>query len=257
MNKIVTRILKDFRLKSWFAARKLGIKNYQVHKIVLSEQKLIYIPIPKNACTSTKQMLHRIEFGREFDTTRPVNDPYVDIHDYYKKREGAFTGTEDLNSLTDYNRFAIIRNPVERLISCYRNRVIDLGDLKTDASSLHKYGLSATPDLNTFVMNLKKYRKASKSIEHHSRPQSAFLGDTLRYLDYVFPIEDLDRLQQFLKPFSPGLTFLKRKSGGTKIEVADLTEDALRSAVRFYKKDFRLLQNYYSAEDLLNIYNLR
>lgn len=257
MNKRVTQILKDIRLKGRFAARKLGVQNYQVHKIELSVQKLIYIPIPKNACTSTKQVLHRIEFGREFDTTRPINDPYVDIHDYYKKREGAFTGTEQLNSETDYDRFTIIRDPVERLISCFRNRVIDLGDLKTDTVSLHKYGLSATPDLNTFVMNLKKYRKANKSIEHHSRPQSAFLGDTLHYLDYVFPIEDLDELQQFLKRFSPGVTFLKRKSGGTTIEVADLSEDALRSAVRFYKKDYRLLQNYYSAEDLLNMYNLR
>lgn len=257
MNKRVTRILKDFRLKGLFAARKLGIQNYQVHKIELSEQKLIYIPIPKNACTSTKQVLHRIEFGRVFDTTRPVNDPYVDIHDYYKKRDGAFTGTEKLNSATDYNRFAIIRDPVGRLISCYRNRVIDLGDLKRDAASLHKSGLSAMPDLNTFVMNLKKYRKANKSIEHHSRPQSAFLGGTLRYLDYVIPIEDLEGLQQFLKRYSPGLTFLKRKSGGTKVEVADLSEDALRSAVRFYDEDYGLLQNYYNTEDLLNMYNLR
>lgn len=246
MRKVLKRTFKEIRLKGRFAARKLGIQNYQVHKIVLSEQKLIYIPIPKNACTSTKQVLHRIEFGREFDTTRPVNDPYVDIHDYYKKRDGAFSGTEELKSAKDYNRFAIIRDPVERLISCYRNRVIDLGDLKKDPGSIQKYKLSDTPDLNTFVLNLKIYRKANKSIEHHSRPQSAFLGDTLCYLDSVFRIEDLAGLQQFLKQFSPGLTFLKRKSGGTKVEISDLTPKALRVAHRFYKKDYQLLKKYYT-----------
>lgn len=248
MKKRVTRILKDFRLKGRFAARKLGVQNYQVHQIKLPEQKLIYIPIPKNACTSTKQVLHRIEFGREFDTTRPVNDPYVDIHDYYKKRDGAFTGTEELNSATDYNRFAIIRDPVERLISCYRNRVIDLGDLKNDPVSLQKYKLSEKPDLNTFVMNLKKYRKANKSIEHHSRPQSAFLGGTLRYLDFIFPIEDLEGLQQFLQQFSPGLTFLNRKSGGTKVETSDLSQKALKSAYSFYKKDYQLLKEFFTPQ---------
>lgn len=252
MKKRIIGTLKNLQLKSRFAARRLGFRNYIVHKLDLPEQELIYIPIPKNACTSTKQVLHRMEFGREFDTHRSVNDPYVDIHDYYKKRAGAFTGVEKLSFATDYTRFAILRDPVERLISCYRNRVIDLADLKQNPNSLQKYKLSDEPDLNTFVLNLKKYRKANKSIEHHSRPQSAFVGGTLSYFDSVFKIEDLDDLQLFLKQFSPELTFLKRKTGGTKISVHELSEKAFRFAVRFYKEDYVLLRDYYSAKDLLN-----
>lgn len=237
---------KQLQLMARFACRRIGIKNFQIHQICLQKQRLIYIPIPKNACSSTKEALHEIEFGRPFDAGRPVNAPFINIHDYYKKRPGAFTGTDSLEFAVRFTRFAIVRDPLERLISCYRNRVVDLGDLQNDVYSLQKYKLSAEPDLNTFVLNLMNYRKASKSIEHHSRPQSAFVGGRLDYLDYIFPFEKIDSLNKLLRNYSPTLKMLKRKSGGTKVDISELSEEALEFATWFYKKDYALLKEYYS-----------
>lgn len=246
MKNEIIRLIKEIQLRGRFAARKLGLSDWQVHQICLQDKKLIYIPIPKNACTSIKQALHQIEFGLVYDTTQLAHLPYYGMHDYYNKRPDAFTSTDRIELASDFTRFAVVRDPVERLISCYRNRVVDLEDLKENESSLKKVGLNAMPDINTFVLNLKEYRKANKNIEHHSRPQSAFLGGTLGYLDFVFPMEDLDGLQQFLKQFSPELTFLKRKSGGTKFSVSDLSEDALEIAVQFYREDYKLLKEFYT-----------
>lgn len=252
MKEKITRTYKDIQLYARFAARKLGVPGYQIHQICLSEQKLIYIPIPKNACSSTKEALYEIEFDRRFERSLPINEPYLNIHDYYKKQPKSFVGIGRLTSAVNFTRFAIIRDPVKRLISCYRNRVVDLEELKQDEASIQKLGLDVMPDINTFVLNLKQYRKASKSIEHHSRPQASFLGGTLSYLDEIFPIKDLDELQLFLKSYDLHLKFLKQKSGGTSFSVSDLSDDALKFAIQFYREDYRLLANYYSPDTYLN-----
>lgn len=246
MNRFISRTLKEIRLKSRFAARKLGFPSWQIHQVRLPEQKLIYIPIPKNACTSVKQALHEIEFGRVFDTDRTVNEPFTDVHDFYKKRDNAFTSIQNLQETTDHTRFAIIRDPVERLISCYRNRVLDLGDLRVDTEILDKMGLPEEPDVNAFVLNLANYQKTSKSIEHHSRSQASYLGGTLRYLDKVYPIEEADELYEWLNNYAPDLERLNRKSGGTAVDVSDLSAKALRHAVWFYRRDYKLLKSYYT-----------
>lgn len=245
MKKLI-RIYKELQLFSRFAARKLGIPSYQIHQIYLPEQKLIYIPIPKNACTTIKHALYEIEFARIFDAKRPQNDPYLNIHDYYNKRANAFSSVNELKDASECTRVAIVRDPIERLLSCYRNRVVDLGDLKADLATLNKMNLTAEPDLNTFVLNLKKYRKACNSIEHHSRPQSAFLGGTLKYLDYAFPIEEIDKLHEILLKLSPGLEMQNFKSRGTGIDLSNFSQKALHYAVRFYKKDYALLSKFYS-----------
>ena len=252
MKKIITRTLLDFRLWTQFVARKFGIPGRQIHQICLPDEKLIYIPIPKNACTTVKQVLHQIEFGRVFNANHSVSDPYVDVHDYYLKRRDAFTGNAKLNSASDYTRFTVVRDPVERLISCYRNRVVDLRDLQSDTDILRKKNLSAEPDLEEFVLNLKQYRNASKSIEHHTRPQSLFLGGTLQYFDNIYPFECLNELHDFLRTFSPQLKLLTRKSGGTQVDASGLSDEALASAVQYYERDYTLLSTFYRPNTKMN-----
>jgi len=230
----------------------MGVPGYQIHQIMLPEQKLIYIPVPKNGCTTVKQALHQMEFETAFDTDEPGHEPYVDVHDFYQKREAAFTDKNRLHRNSKFTRLAIIRDPVERLISCYRNRVVDLRDLENDRVSLKKHGLRVDPDINTFVLNLAEYRNASKSIEHHSRPQSSFFGGTLSYLDKIFPMKELNEVQNFLKSYKPDLQFMKRKTGGSAYSASDLSNKALNVAVQFYSQDYKLLIGYYDPKAHLN-----
>lgn len=242
--------LNELKLYFRFTCRKVGIPGYQIHQICLPEQRLIYIPIPKNACTSIKQALHYIRFGELFTIKDEKYAAFKGLHDFYNKRPNAFTGMRRLEKASDFTKFAVVRDPVERLISCYRNRVVDLGDLQSDAVALQKMNLSAEPDLNTFVLNLEKYRKASKSIEHHCRHQSSYLAGSISYLDHIYPIEQIDKLNEMLQSYSSDLKMLNRKSGGTEIDFSDLSQEALEYALLFYQKDYILLSKFYRAKNL-------
>src|SRR5690625_3555688 len=249
---LIKRMLDEMKLYSRYSFRRLGFPGYQVHQIYLPEQQLLYIPIPKNACTSIKHALHEIEFGKRFDSGLPEFSDYREHHDYYKKRANAFTSVSRLKARTDATRFALVRDPVKRLLSCYRNRVVDLEDLKSAKATLKRMNLPSQPDINTFVMNLKGYRKAVKSIEHHSRCQSNFLGGRIDYLDRVFTLDDISGLVDMLRSHAPDLELLKRKKGGTKASLADLSGEALRHAVDFYRKDYDLLKKYVRPRSIID-----
>lgn len=249
----MNNFVRQLKLYGRFALRRLGVPAYQVHQIYLPQKKLLYIPIPKNACTTIKHALHEIEFGQQFTPEKRERLSMVDIHDFYLKRSGAFTGVSRLRR-TNATCFAVVRDPVQRLISCYRNRVVDLGDLSESQHVLQKMGLSADPDLNTFVLNLKGYRKANKSIEHHARPQSEFLSGTLDYLDHIFPIEQMDELKSMLKEYGWEYRMRSVKSGGTSFDIGDLSQQALEFAISYYEEDYRLLADYYAPDKIRNRY---
>ncbi|MGM0545467.1 MAG: sulfotransferase family 2 domain-containing protein [Bacteroidota bacterium] len=244
----IKQLIDDAKLYYRFACRRCGIPSYQIHQIYLPKQKLIYIPIPKNACTSIKHALHEIEFGKRFDADLPEFSDYREHHDYYLKRSNAFTSVNELREKSDCMRFAVIRDPVKRLISCYRNRVVDLGDLESSRSVLKQRGLPVEPDLNTFVLNLAAYRKANKSIEHHARPQAEFLGGAIDYLDRVFTLADIPELLEMLQKHKPGLELRQRKTGGTRRTLADLSPEALEAAISYYRQDYELLAESFSPE---------
>lgn len=245
------RTIDEIRLYYRFSCRRLGLPGYRVHQIYLPEQELVYIPIPKNACTSIKHALHEIEFCRRFDADLPAFSDYREHHDYYNKRAHAFTSVSALREQKDSTRFALVRDPVRRLISCYRNRVVDLGDLRSSKRVLEQLDLPTEPDINTFILNLEEYRGANKSIAHHSRLQSEFLGGTTAYLDRVFTMGDIPELVEMLRSYKPGLELRRRKTGGTKITLSDLSRKALRHAVDFYSADYELLNHFFNVQEIV------
>ncbi len=202
-----------------YACRWLGFPGCQMHQIYLSKQKLIYIPIPKNAFMSVKHALHENEFGKRFNADWPRFSDYREHHDYYLKRPHAFTSVKRLRENSEFLRFALVRDSVKRLISCYRNRVVDLGDLEGSRKLLEQDGITTEPDLNMFVMTLEAYRQHNKNIEHHSRPQSDFLGGTIDYLDEIYTLDQMPNLLKMLQQYKLDLELRRRKTGGTEVQL--------------------------------------
>lgn len=250
----ILALINEARLNFRFAFRKLGIPGYSIHQVYLPKKQLIYIPIPKNACSSIKHALYEIEFGRPFDYDLHEKWGYRDIHNYYKKRPNAFTGKTALEAQRQASIFTLVRDPVKRLISCYRNRVVDLGDLAKSEKKLKRRGLPLKPDLNTFILNLENYREANKIIEHHSRPQQEFLGNSLSYFDHVFTLNNMDELVEMLQGYKQDLEMRREKSGGSAFSLKDLSPEALEKAISFYDQDYELLDAYYSSQKIKREY---
>lgn len=201
-----------------------------------------------------KHAIFEMKFGKAYREAAELHPDNVDIHEFFLSCPDAWTDTRRIAKEKGMYRFAIVRDPVKRLISCYRNRVIDLGDLAQTADHLTKAGLPIMPSLDTFVLHLSEYMKANRSIAHHARPQLEFLGGSLDYLDEVFAFESIPELQKRLGLSERGIELRREKSGGTPVGISQLSEEALRFALEFYREDYKFLHDFYSEATILKSY---
>lgn len=76
--------------------------------IIHREKKLIYWPVPKNACTTVKAIL-----ADDLGISRP--------NPHFAEFETVPVG--EAWKYASYSHIAIIRNPFDRLVSCYRDKI--------------------------------------------------------------------------------------------------------------------------------------
>jgi hypothetical protein len=50
----ISQAMDNITLSSQYLFRRLGMPSFQIHQIYLPKQQLLYIPIPKNTCTTIK-----------------------------------------------------------------------------------------------------------------------------------------------------------------------------------------------------------
>ena len=196
-----------------------------------------YFPIPKVANTSVKAGIREAL-------------PDVDIFDNGNKRMSA-----GLRAMTqDMHRIAVVREPVERGLSGWANRVMHERDVDRSAISkalLKPFGLGPFPDADTFVMNLGKYMAVNDRVRRHLLPQSNYLGDDLSFFHDVYRIDELDRLAADLSArFGRPVTFGRHQTGGPKIKFDDLSRAAAERLTQHFESDYRLLAEHYSPKPL-------
>lgn len=218
--------------------------------IYLKKYKLAYIPVPKNACTTTKHFLYQLQNKREFESFEAGHKKF-NIHNLMPTLQ-----REKWNSLKFFDEidrsntfiFAIVRDPLSRLLSCYKNRVLFHGDISKDIRACKKCkeaGLPEKPDINTFAQNLTFYQENCKSIEHHSRPQVDFIGKDPNFYSKIYPIQNInselwDDLNNIAgeKILTPDK---KLQTGGSKIVIDQLTSENSAKIKHLYTTDYKFL----------------
>lgn len=111
-----------FKLKKIF--RKRSYRNQG--NIILHDKKIIYIPIPKIACTSIKRIFAK-ELGLEIGEQSVCGGKYDGkIRKSIHKEKFPFIKRSKIKKLrNDYTVFVVIRNPWDRILSCYKSKVLD------------------------------------------------------------------------------------------------------------------------------------
>jgi len=110
---ILTKIIKPYN-------------GHHIHQnIVLTQYKAIYLFIPKVACTSIKKVIADTLDVPPFDPSKPDsyihkrNFPYVNRQKIYDEYQGYF-------------KFCFVRNPFDRLVSCFSNKISQDKDLNNE-----------------------------------------------------------------------------------------------------------------------------
>lgn len=150
--------------------------NYVLHRytmpknVLLKKEKIIYFPIPKVACTSLLLACAEISgiHRREKQSVHEIYFPTC-------------KNLEKLDNIDSYFKFAFVRNPWDRLVSCYSNKIKSepvnnrwFKDGVSKGLSVYgtfRYGMTFEEFANE-VVNLP-----DEQSEKHFRSQYTFLTD--------------------------------------------------------------------------------
>jgi tetratricopeptide (TPR) repeat protein len=223
--------------------------NLQVFRVLkFAELGLAYLPIPKCASTTLKYIFYSLKFHQEYsESIEQIHNfwyPYTDV-------------LENLQNLDNYFKFTVIRDPIKRLLSCYKNRILHHKSLwlKSVRDKLENAGFKPEPDINYFVENLENYFQLSDAITHHASPQSQYIGKDLNIYDLICPIENLENLRQIIsQKANLEIEFPQLQTEGPKITLKDLTEKSLEKLIDFYAEDYQLLQDFYAVDAIWKEY---
>jgi len=205
----------------------------------LPAHKLSFYTVPKCGCTSIKNFFFEIENGYVFQPYR-VNGQRITIHQVHRSIPFERLSTEGEEG---YTKIAVVRDPVDRLISCYESKVLGGGHLKSEPvlRFLRKKRLTSEPDLETFVDNLAKYQRASKMILRHSSPLSMYLGSDAAWFDKLFDISEMDEMKAFVeKRVGKTANLPHRNLSKKKVDPSEIS-DGLRDKIRsMFKEDIAI-----------------
>ena len=192
-----------------------------------------YYPVPKVACTSVKQVFFELEHG----------GPYTggSIHNEYGTP--VFRANQPPRHPGEL-RIALVRDPIKRFISAYRNRIH--GHEEAAHWKLRQQGLPLDlkpfPSLNEFAHDLKAYQALVPSLRHHTQPMVSFLGRNPGFYDRIFMMDDIASLEALLseragQPISLPVT----QTGGPHYKVDELGAGEVDLLRRYYRDDYAFL----------------
>lgn len=203
----------------------------------LDEYGITYVSAPKCGSSTLKNWFFEVENGFRFRSF-VANGRRRYIH-------GAAYPAQPFKQLDKLRAgrnwcFAIVRDPVARLLSHWRNQVVQarvldgvaLTDRDRDA------GLTAEPGFKDFLRNLDRYRELSQNVRHHTQKLVHFLGRDAGFYDALYDISDLPRAVEELT---------RRITGAPVLQSTNVTGSAtLLSEVD--QEDRRLIRERYAAD---------
>ena len=197
--------------------------------IVDDERKILYIPIPKCASSSVKNYftfaLYQKNYG-EF------------VHSYHLEMYKIINLSEIQTLYKDYNKFTVVRNPLERVIS-YFTKNIRTQALVIEAHSSEKFlGLETMPSIFNIFFKFHQYRQSFIDFRHHTDPILGYLGDFAKHLK-IYRMHELNDIKELLED-TYQIKIEDKRSMVTE-NMKDYQNDYYQQAEmirEFYQKDF-------------------
>jgi len=200
-------------------------------KIVIEIYKLIYFPIAKVACSSIKTTIAEI-----LNLEIPSNEEYpIQVHNV----EFPTAKCDQLSTIyKDYLKFAFVRNPWDRLVSCYINKMTKPINFENTYFKQGIYIDFIRYGIFKAGMNFKEFVKEVCKIpdeisDEHFRSQYTFITDENETLivDFIGKFENLQ--EDFNK--------ISGKIGLKNIELPKLMSTKHKHYTEYYDEETKKL----------------
>lgn len=216
--------------------------------IVNHKHKIIYCPIPKNACT-----LFRTIMVKYSDVGEKYEQSQHDIHRYLVQDD---TGVKlnDFRQLqnSDYFKFVVLRNPFDRLVSAYLDKIAkrrNPAPFVRDAIQSVYQNLHREPDyqksitFRQFVCYLVETE--NYILNEHWRPQHTFLGEGTIEFDSIGQFENLDLV---IKSLEKKLGFsIETQVSNHITNYNEIDGESLEKFDKVYPRELRALKAFPTA----------
>jgi hypothetical protein len=207
------------------------MSTYGIFENKKNNKKLVFYPCAKNANTSAKLFFLK-HLG--------IENKFIFLSDKipkYKQTKNQFLGKKNLNLFlsvkkpfsiinADY-KCCIIRHPIDRFLSAYKNRILFHKD--------KKFGD------HTIDMILKKLENGLFE-NRHFLPQTYFLGDSLNYYTFYSDLKNIKYFEEKVNEFfGKKIEFPKLQIGGKEFDIK-LSTQQINKIEKIYAKDFKLIK---------------
>ena len=148
------------------------------HLLYDDHYRIIYCFVPKTGCTNMKQafaIMNGLIRKEELQNINPDHPLLFRIH-----RLIDLSDEQRRYRLKNYYKFVIVRNPMERLVSAYKN--------KLDSDNTVNFFKALQMDI------IRNYRKKRKYVKSGSRLKTVWHPTFMEFIDYMVetPYEDMD-----------------------------------------------------------------
>lgn len=242
-----------------FASSEPAWTHLRWNSYLSSRHKLLYVATPKVACTSLKWWFASLE-GYSQALRSPngsqETDPDSVIHDTFHKVAPEVTGLLPealVEALTadDYFRFAVVRNPFNRIFSAWQSKILLREPLQIDAYSLQEFvylPIDGLGDISAAFERFLEYLSAEEAPSFrdvHWMPQSELLRPDLVNYSMLARIEDSGPLgRALLERLGPDVEdpFAARRSNKSLVPyLSELISPRSRELIQsIYASDFEL-----------------
>jgi len=174
----------------WQSGRGNGLRWPYGSMMVSERHQLLYLPVPKCACTPLKSMMAELAGIERPDIARELDVHFVTdrFNTGVQLKDKPIELARDILASDRYLKFGVVRDPFERLASAYLDHFV----YHRPSRDLAQTGIS----FNQFVATI--LRQDPHDLDPHWRPQYLyFLG--VKHISRIFRLEDMDRLQQYLR----------------------------------------------------------
>lgn len=189
---------------------------------------------PKVLSSSLKSMAYRLETGRDFEPyTRAGRTIYKHVHELYPTKPMGVQAVPPARY-----RVAFVRDPVERFVSFYRNRIL-ARDLRGHPTwdRVRQTSLPLEPSPAQLLIHFDEYRRLVASVRHHTEEQVTFLGPEARYYDFIFNSQQVGRFEELMSQWSgTEVRMPHQQRSGNKF--VDLTDDDISRLKERYSVDY-------------------